>query len=146
MVTKQNFDIVELPPMRVAAFHAFGTEPEPKAHELMEAWTKPRGLSSRTVYGFNNPSPEQGDTEYGYEIWVQLEPEDDANGATLKEFPGGRYAVARFWWKDEDVPAAWQKLYQDVTGDGYALGTHQWLEREFSVPEGDGLDLMFPLA
>lgn len=46
------------------------------------------------VYGFNSPSPQEGQEQYGYEFWATI-PEDMKVSASYEEkiFDGGRYAV-----------------------------------------------------
>ena len=56
--------IVELEPMRVASFHAFGESPELKASKKLVDWAKPKGLldakGTHRIFGFNNPDPSPG--------------------------------------------------------------------------------------
>ncbi len=90
--------IVTLPPLRVAAFRAFGAGPETPAWAKMEAWAKPKGYMDKQgqqrIFGFNNPDPAPGSPNYGYEFWITVGPEvDTQEGFTIKEFAGGLYAV-----------------------------------------------------
>ncbi len=92
--------IVTLPPMRVAAFLATGLQPESEAWGHLRAWAEPRGLLEdplrHPVFGFNNPSPSPDRPDYGYELWIRVDPDTTMeSGIEAKDFPGGRYAVTR---------------------------------------------------
>jgi DNA gyrase inhibitor GyrI len=73
----QEFQIVSLPPITVVSAHAVGVSPESKAMDLLFAWAEPQGLLEDTdlhpIYGFNNPNPEPGRQEYGYEFWMVVD-------------------------------------------------------------------------
>lgn len=148
--------IINLPPIRVAAFHAFGQGPETDAWAKMEAWARAKGLFDLTthrVFGFNNPDPTPASPNYGYEFWITVGPEvqgDDT--ATIKEFGGGLYAVTRCVVGDpwQDIPSTWKKLVQWAEGSAYRMARHQWLEEHLSGPGDAGvqftLDLFMPVV
>jgi DNA gyrase inhibitor GyrI len=148
--------IVQLEPMRVATAHGFGEGPEGIAWDKMTAWLKQRGMwqdgSSRRYFGFDNPSPSAASPNYGYEVWATVGPEVEPEGEiTIKEFPGGLYAVTRCVVKNpwEDIPATWKRLATWVETSPYQSARHQWLEETFF--EGDPnyqvftLDLFMPI-
>ena len=125
---KIEFRIVRLPPMRVAWVHATGEAPEMKAWERLRAWAEPRGLLDRPdehpIFGFNNPNPTPGEKVYGYEFWIVLGPETDAEGVGVKEVEGGRYAVSRCKLDGDPagpVPQVWRKLWEWVQAS-----EHRW--------------------
>ena len=148
--------IVRLPPLRVASVHGFGTEPETLAWKKLVDWAEPKGLMDLTkhrVFGFNNPDPSPGSPNYGYEFWITVGPEVQASGeATIKDFPGGMYAVTRCEVKDpwQDIPGTWKKLMVWHEGSTYKMGRHQWLEEHLSSsdtsPQELTLDLYLPIA
>ena len=149
--------IITLPPMHVAAFHAFGPGPEMDAWAKLEAWAKPRGYmdkaAARRIFGFNNPDPTPGSPNYGYEFWITVGPEvKEEEGVKIKQFAGGLYAVTICPVRDawQDIPAAWKKLVAWAESSKYRMARHQWLEEHLTAP-GDPsvqfvLDLHMPIA
>lgn len=152
-----NVRIVELEPVRVASFHAYGQEPEIAAWDKLVAWAGPKGLlddpEGHQVYGFNNPSPSPGSPNYGYEFWISVGPEVGAEEPVeIKQFPGGLYAVARCQVGGkpyETIPAGWKQLVLWREDSAYKPGDHQWLEEPILLeqfPEGEwDLDLYLPI-
>lgn len=150
--------IINLEPIRVASFHGFGQEPEHAAWQKLLAWAEPKGYladeETHRIFGFNNPNPSPGSPNYGYEFWITVGPEVESNGdATVKEFPGGLYAVTRCEVNNqpgETIPATWQKLVAWRESSPYKMGNHQWLEKHISlgdVLKGEfDLDLYMPVA
>ena len=71
--------IVTLAPMRVASFYGFGPSPEFVAWEKLMAWSRPKGMldgpTQARIFGFNNPNPSAGSPNYGYEFWIEVDPE-----------------------------------------------------------------------
>ena len=149
--------IVTLPPLRVAAFHAFGAGPEMQAWAKLETWAQAKGYMDKPgehrIFGFNNPDPTPGSPNYGYEFWMMVGPEVQAEeGCTIKEFAGGLYAVTICPVKDawQDIPATWKKLVAWCESSKYRMVRHQWLEEHLSAPGQPGvefvLDLHLPIA
>lgn len=95
---KMEVRIVYLPPATIAASHYIGKNPEDIAGRQLEEFIKEVDLLKLKpgfrVYGFNSPSPQEGQTEYGYEFWTTI-PEDLNVSAPMikKEFAGGLYAA-----------------------------------------------------
>ncbi len=151
--------IKTLPPMQVASFHAYSPEPEIDAKKKLLAWAKSHGYwqapPTMQVFGFNNPTASEGSPNYGYEYWITVGPEVEAdNLVTIKEFSGGLYAVLRCDVTQADpydvIPATWQKLVRWLETSHYKHGNHQWLEEELTRNEEVGqnfvLDLYLPIA
>ena len=145
--------IERLEPMRVASFHAMGESPENDAVEKLIAWAQPRGLldspDEHPVYGFNNPDPQEGQKEYGYEFWIKVGEAFRDNAASFKKHPGGRYAVTRVEVKDpwQDIPKAWMSLFEWVKREGIEIKQDLCLEKTME-PRAKGefvLELMLPL-
>jgi DNA gyrase inhibitor GyrI len=157
-MSELQVSIVKLEPMRVASVQGFGAEPEAEAHQKLEAWAGARGylddLAHHRVFGFNNPSPTPGSPNYGYELWITVGPEVEAEGdARIIEFGGGLYAVTRMVSIDdpyESIPDTWKKLYQWMENSKYRMGTHQWMEEHLRLPETPAgnwsLDLYLPIV
>jgi len=135
--------IVELESMHVASAQAIGESPEDKAWNKMRAWAEPRGLledlEEHPVFGFDNPEPSPGQKEYGYEFWMKVGPEEEAEGdIKMKEFQGGLYAVTTCNLKEEleseffkknGCLESWKKIVEWVKSSKYTMGCHQCLER-----------------
>ncbi len=151
--------IVELPPMHVASFLGFGKEPESKAWEKLIPWARSRGLlddpEEHPLYGFNNPDPSAGSPNYGYEVWIKVDPNldpGDGEAAEMKSFDGGLYAVARCEVPKGDfevIGKTWKRLVAWREGSRYQCGAHQWLEQSLveNHPELEFvLDLFLPIA
>ena len=115
----------DLPTMTVASVVGFGKEPEPEALRLMKEYASKIGVEiaspEHPMFGFNNPDPQPGIEEYGYELWMRVELGTMAEEPiTIKEFPGTSYVVtrligvsniARVWnelgaWYDEEYADA----------------------------------------
>lgn len=155
-MSELNVRVVTLPPMRVAAFHAFSPSPEEDALAAMAAWAKQKGLSgppAQRLFGFDTTDTAPGSTNRGYEVWLAVDAgvQGDAP-ATIKQFGGGLYAMTHCVVHDpwQDIPGTWKKLVQWVEGSAYRMGQHQWLEehlREAAVPGVQfTLDLYMPIV
>jgi effector-binding domain-containing protein len=104
--------IVQLEPMRVAVAHGFGESPEPIAWEKILAFAQVKGIdpASARFFGFNNPNPSPGSPNYGYEQWMTVGPDVEAEGdIVVKEVPARRYATTQFKGL-ENIGRVWQEL------------------------------------
>ena len=85
--------LVTLAPMRVASFYGFGPSPELVAWEKLMAWSRPKNLldgpALARIFGFNNPNPSAGSPNYGYEFWIEVDPQ--------RKFEDGEKAEAKIW-------------------------------------------------
>ena len=156
MSTDINVSILRLEPMRVACVSGFGAGPEGIAFEKMAHLVSEAGLDrdgqTHRFFGFNNPSPTAASPNYGYDVWVTVDPDFSAEGdGQVLTFPGGLYAVTRIHpISGEEIPAAWQSLVAWREASRYRPAAHQWLEEHIgdirlSFPELD-LDLYLPIA
>jgi DNA gyrase inhibitor GyrI len=153
-MSEMDVHIVRLAPMRVAAVLGFGASPESQAWDKMTAWLKTAPLPDkgpgRRFFGFNNPSPSAGSPNYGYELWVTVDGQVEAEGEiSVKDFPGGLYAVTRCKGVETIFPT-WQQLVRWREESPYRSANHQWLEEHFGAldvpPEELELDLYLPIA
>jgi DNA-binding transcriptional MerR regulator/DNA gyrase inhibitor GyrI len=155
-LTDSDIRLIKLRPMKVAYYRTESTSPEQDAWKVMREWVKENQLEdlfTTRYFGFNNPSPTQGNLVYGYEVWVTLG--DNAPSETelikFKAFEGGLYAVANTSGNGDDIPKAWDRLNSWVEQSQYSYGGHQWLEENLIVddsswgPEKFTLDLYYPL-
>lgn len=146
--------IVTLEPLHVASALGFGAEPEPIAHNALMTWVRAQRLLDAPVpprfFGFNNPSPSAGSPEYGYELWVTVEPSARAEPPVrIKDFPGGLYAVTHCTGV-QNITETWHRLAAWVEKSPYRFAQHQWLEETLQfidLPyEQYEFDLYLPVA
>ena len=129
--------IVELPPMKAAAFPAYSETPEIDAIMSANNWLKSNDIFKKGAYrqfGFNNPSPSPGSLSYGYEVWIF--PNDELPidmNVSIKEFSGGLYAVSLCSTIDT-VEKIWEQLFNWRETSEYQPGEHQWLEEMLDPP------------
>ena len=146
--------IVELEPMRVACLSGFGATPEEEAWKALEAWAQPKGLlddpKAHRIFGFNNPDPSPGSPNYGYDLWITVGPDVEAEGeAKIIEFPGGLYAVTQCKGID-NIGKVWKRLLTWCEDSKYQRAHHQWMEEHISPMDAPlqefVLDLYAPIV
>lgn len=157
-MSESKIRIVKLEPFKAASFQAYGPQPETDAMAKLENWAKAKGFldgaDRHRIFGFNNPSPSTGSTNYGYELWLvvgpQVQPEEDVE---LIGFQGGLYAVLKWDGRgdpNETIPEAWKELAMWREMSPYQSASHQWLEEHLGPDEGSDagfcLDLYLPIA
>jgi DNA gyrase inhibitor GyrI len=154
-MSELDVKIINLPELHVASALGFGSGPETQAWEKMFKFLQDRGLwekmENMDFYGFNNPDPMPGSSNYGYEQWVvvdeSIEPTDDVE---IKTFPGGLFAVTRCTGIMNIYPT-WQALAAWREDSPYQHAGHQWLEKwvnpsqEGVSEEGAMMDLYLPI-
>ncbi len=146
---KLDVRIMRLEPSRVVAAYAFGSSPEIYAWESLLSWAKSKGLLNVPTlprfFGFNNPLPDPGSPNYGYEQWMTVAPDVTANGEVqAKEFSGGLYAVTRC--RLSEIRETWKRLTEWNEEGPYRLAHHQWLEECLTPPViGTERDLVYDL-
>ena len=155
---KLEVRIVMLDALRVASFLGFGAEPEMQAWAKLEAWAKPKGFfeqpEKHRIFGFNNPDLMPGSPNYGYEYWMEVGPQVEAEGEMeIKQVPGNLYAVSRCevtGEAGEQIPGAWKRLVEWREASAYRPANHQWLEEHVEtgmISEGMfTLDLYLPVS
>ena len=145
--------IEQLPPMRVAYAVAISQSPEGDSLDKLMTWAGQQGLlegESHRVFGFDNPGPSPTETEYGYETWITVGPDTEAEGEVqVKEFPGGLYAVTSITGIG-DIGPGWKQLIEWRENSQYQVGDQPCLEEHLSPPSASfdecRLDLYQPLA
>ena len=113
-MTLKEVRIADLPPMRVASALGYGTQPEDQAARLIVEFAKSIGLApgdpGYRTFGFNNPDPSPGSPNYGYEIWLVIGSDVEAEEPiTIKAVPGAKYAVTRIRALS-NIGTAWREL------------------------------------
>jgi DNA gyrase inhibitor GyrI len=137
-----NVKIVKLEPTLAASVYGFGPNPEGQAWSKLEAWAGPRGYfkdpEKHRIFGFNNPSPSPASPNYGYELWMTVDPAEEPEGdVRIIYFAGGLYAVLRLEQIDAPytaIPKGWEDLYAWVEDSPYSFASHQWLEEDHRRP------------
>ena len=145
---------MQLEPMRVASALGFGTSPEPEAWSKILAFAAAKGIDTEEArfFGFNNPNPSPGSPNYGYEQWITVGPEVEAEGEiTIKEIPARRYAVAHCEGLST-IGEVWRQLVLWFEDSAYRKPSH-WCEclEELLTPPGTPyeeyvFDLYLPIA
>lgn len=162
-MNQKEMRVENINPMRVASVRSIGTNPENHAWQKLKRFAGPLGLlddlKSHPVYGFNNPDPIPGQTGYGYEFWIKVDPSiQPQDEVTIKDFPGGLYAMCLCnlskeitdpFLKTHGMLKSWYLLNKWVSDHPiYTSGNHQWLEKHLNGPEGDNdvlLELYHPI-
>jgi DNA gyrase inhibitor GyrI len=149
-MSKLDVRIVHLEPMRVASAYGFGDSPEGVAHEKMQDFLKAKNLldgygTKRRHFGFNNPDPSPGSPNYGYEIWVEVDPDVQPEGdIRIIDFCGGSYAVTRFE-NLENIGRVWGELVKWREASKYREAHPQCLENLLNPLETDFTKYVFDL-
>lgn len=129
---------VQLEPMSVASFPAYGPEPEDEAWEKLVAWAGPLGLfdapEKHRIFGFDTTGPTPASENRGYDLWIEVSPNfKPQDEVKIMPFGGGKYAVYRIpkvgnpW---ETIPAAWHALVLWQEDSPYKMGKAQCLEQK----------------
>ena len=151
-----NVRVERLEPMRVAAVRRISETPERDAWEQLRSWAESNGLLAHPerhpVFGFNNPPPSKGRKEYGYEMWMRVDP-GVSGGERIepKNFPGGLYAVTSCKLVGDPqgtVAEVWHKLLKWIRDNNYRWRKTHELERIHNplAPEQEIiLDLYLPI-
>ncbi len=125
--------IKKLEPGRFASFYGFGSQPEEAAMTKMFNWCEKKNISFNDakyhVFGFNNPNPMEGLTEYGYEFWISVDKNEKPEGDTrIIEFMGGTYATT-ICSGAENIFKNWKELFEWCKENKMKFGYHQPLEK-----------------
>lgn len=152
-MTKQlEVRTVSLPTMTVASALGFGKEPELQAARMMGEFASAHGIEpgskDHPSFGFNNPNPSPGSENYGYELWVRVNPGTKASGpVTIKEIPAASYAVTRFTGLS-NIGRVWKEFsawYEDKYASLPACQVQCWLESLQNPSEPDQEKWIFDL-
>ncbi|MFX1539794.1 MAG: GyrI-like domain-containing protein [Promethearchaeota archaeon] len=153
---------VRLAPMRVASLRVISITPELQAWAKLRAWSETKGLlgdlDKHPVFGFNNPPPEPGKREYGYEFWIRVGEDIESDAVVeVKEVEGGEYAVTTCvlkeelesdFFKEHGILESWHRLEEWAKVNGYSYRGHPGLEKPHDPDAGPDLvlDLYYPIA
>jgi len=142
---RMKVEVKEFPSYRVAYVRSkTGYEQESihEAYETLFRWAGPRGLCgpNMKVIGASYDNPEitpMAKCRYDacLTIGEGIQPEGPVS---VKEFPGGKYAVCRFHGKPQDVGKAFKSLYGEwFPASGYQPGDAPCLEFYYNDPGKD---------
>jgi hypothetical protein len=150
-----NVRIVMLPAMTVASYRAESASPEEDCGKIHNKFVLDNNLHKRSGFrhfGFNNPSPKDGNPVYGYECWVTVPDDFDVPEPLVKKhFNGGLYASISTYMNE--IGERWQMLYDWCkNSDKYDVDfSFQWLEEcsmdfeTFVSGKEQQLDLLEPI-
>lgn len=124
--------IIRIQGMTVASYRAESETPEKDCFDVMNKFILENSLHKKSGFrhfGFNNPSPSENNSVYGYEIWVAIPVDFDVPKPLVKkQFEGGLYASITT--KMGEIGECWQQLYNwAINNDKYDVDfSFQWLE------------------
>ena len=155
-MTQLDVRIVDLLPMRVASALGYGTHPEDLAWQKISGFAATLGLKPGNpdyrTFGFNNPNPTPGSPNYGYEIWLVVGPDIEAEPPIeIKEIPGAKYAVTRFTGIS-NIGRVWRELvtwFEDspyTRPPNWCTCLEEILNPAETDPEKWSFDLYLPIA
>jgi DNA-binding transcriptional MerR regulator/DNA gyrase inhibitor GyrI len=127
-----NVRIVKLPAMTVASYRAESSTPEDDCSKVFNQFVLKNNLHKRDgfrFFGFNNPSPSEGNPVYGYEMWVTISNDFEVPQPLVKKhFGGGLYASIST--QMNEIGERWKHLYDwSKNNDKYDVDfSFQWLE------------------
>ena len=125
-----SYMIISLPKMKVVSFCTVSKTPEEDTWNEVKKFIKDNKLIDFRHFGFNNPSPNEGNPVYGYEMWVTV-PNDFKTESVIKEFSGGLYASTTSYLIN--IEEKWREFGTMINeNEEYDIDfdqeTHPWLE------------------
>ncbi|MDO4296961.1 MAG: effector binding domain-containing protein [Lachnospiraceae bacterium] len=159
---RMDIRIVYLPPVAVASYQYIGENPEDAAGDRIYTFIKESNLPAIKpdfrLFGFNNPSPQEGEKVYGYEFWVTIPETIEVKEPVVKKyFAGGLYAAhcIRFgdfqeWGtflrqleENEEYEIKWREPFGMGGCLEEELNIYSLIQTEAKKP--DQLDLLVPI-
>lgn len=152
-LNKNEVRVINLKPFRVVVLKAVSNTPEKDVWAQTVQFVKNNKLDllhSTRYFGFDNPSPQDGNPIYGYEMWITITDDFTTNDdVEIREIPNGLYAVTTSMSAAE-IGERWKLLHNWVEESVYKTGNHQWLEEaiilDLNTESGNfQLDLYYPI-
>jgi DNA-binding transcriptional MerR regulator/predicted transcriptional regulator YdeE len=118
-VMKENQDfsevrLIRLPKMTFACARAFSKTPEDDCWKIVNSFIEENDILNQTGFrhfGFNDPDPQMGKEEYGYQMWVAVSKDMTVPEPLWKiDFEGGLYAGLVTTM--DVISERWKKLWQ----------------------------------
>ena len=134
-----NVRIVRLPAMTVVSYRAVSETPEEDCSKLFFRFVLDNKLHEQSgfrLFGFNNPSPSEGDPVYGYEMWVTVPGNfNPPQPFQKKRFSGGLYASISS--RLNEIGERWGLLHFwcESSEEYQPDDSVQWLEEYCTDPE-----------
>ncbi len=127
-------EIKEFNSMNVVSYHYEGTAPEYHAWSYLFNWIIQNNysLDGCRFFGFNNPNPEHGIEEVGFEVWMTTSQGTETDGLVkYKEITqSGLYAVHKITLKN--IENGWGQLIDWLNNSEYEYdNTRQYLEEHY---------------
>ena len=117
MKDNQDFSevrLIRLPKMTFACARAVSKTPEDDCWKIMNKFIEDNDILNQSGFrhfGFNDPDPQVGKDEYGYQMWVVINKDMDVPEPLWKiEFDGGLYAGLVTTM--DVIGERWKKLWQ----------------------------------
>lgn len=117
MKDNQDFSevrLIRLPKMTFACARAESKTPEDDCWKIMNEFIKENDILNQSGFrhfGFNDPDPQIGKEEYGYQMWVVISKDTPVSAPLWKiEFDGGMYAGLVTTM--DVIGERWKKLWQ----------------------------------
>ena len=158
MITTAEITLVDLPPMQVARFLFFGTDPASDGLAAVQAWAERHGLlegpQPYPLFGTRTSQPIVSDPQYGYAFLVGIDPAlAEELGVDVLELPGGRYATTRCYGvgagEEAVVQAGWSRLTGWLGAAPYMRDDRPALERFYppaTAVTTNAFDLYLPIV
>jgi DNA-binding transcriptional MerR regulator len=165
MKDNQDFSevrLIRLPKMTFACARAISKSPEDDCWKIINEFVVKNDLLNQSGFrhfGFNDPDPQEGKEEYGYQMWVVIDKDTVVEEPMWKiDFEGGMYAGLVTTM--DVIGERWKKLWQwSTNNDDYEVDWNPaknriWLEEcmdyiTFNDPtisfEKKQLDLLTPI-
>ena len=129
-----DIELKTLPPMRLAYLRHTGPYGHPGIGETwyrFGQWAGARSPQRRKMYGISQDDPEiTPPDKCRYDCCVEVEPGFRPEGDIgVQDFPGGRYACARFTGTGATIHQAWMRMFgQWLPQSGWQAGDAPALE------------------
>ncbi len=144
----ENVQFIKLPCFRIASALGYGEQSETQAWGKILSWMRTQHLldnpANHRFFGFNNPNPSPGSPNYGYEQWVTIPNNAQAEGdIKVIDFPGGFFATLDC--ELLNIGEKWGELVNWQAGSKYRMAPGYCLEEcltpEYLIDAADGTPL-----
>jgi DNA gyrase inhibitor GyrI len=138
--------IIKMPAYRLALVNTVSNSPEMASIQRLMKWVAERNLADREYgqrwFGRNNPPPQEGKSEYGYDAMVTIPDDITADDEVqLYEIPERTCAIIKA--NLQNITQMWNYLYDWVSGSEYEIADHG-LE-ELLDPYANDVEFLFNL-
>lgn len=149
-MAEHEIRILRMPAGRMALVNTVSNSPEAESIRKLMNWAKDKGLidqkSGVRWFGRNNPPPEKGNSNYGYDAMIRIPDDIDPEGEIqLFMIPERTCAVVRT--DLANITKMWQYLYEWVQNSKYEIADHGLEELLNPLDKGENylFDLWLPI-